>query len=136
MHLKLIPQGVALLFGANATSHTALTRGLALLHLAGLGVAIWGVGAALLRFRRFSLVDQLLVSAVLINLLAYIFLTPGGLLYSTREYSALLPLSAALAGRMAGRRLLSPRLAPVMAAVLAGYALSLATVMSAPSAPP
>ena len=48
----------------------------------------------------------------------------------------MLPLSAALAGRMAGRRLLSPRLAPVTAAVLAGYVLSLATVFSAPSAPP
>ncbi|HEY6279429.1 MAG TPA: hypothetical protein VIX86_24225 [Streptosporangiaceae bacterium] len=136
-HLNMIPQGLALLFGASAASHTAaLTRGLALLHLAGLGLAIWGVGAALWRFRRLSLVDQLLVAAVLINLLAYILLTPGDRPYSARIYSAVLPLSAALAGRMAGRRLLSARLAPVTAAVLAGYVLSLATVMSAPAAPP
>lgn len=136
-HLTVIPQGVALLFGASTASHaTALTRGLALLHLAGLGLAIWGAGAALLRLRRLRLVDQLLVAAVLINLLAYILFTPGALPYSARDYSAVLPLSAALAGRMAGRRLLSARLAPVTAAVLAGYVLSLATVMSAPAAPP
>jgi hypothetical protein len=136
-HLKVIPQGLALLFGASTASHaTAVTRGLALLHLAGLGLAIWGVGAALWRFPRLSLVDQLLVAAVLINLLAYILFTPGALPYSVRDYSAVLPLSAALAGRMAGNRLLSARLAPVTAAVLAGYVLSLATVMSAHSTPP
>jgi hypothetical protein len=135
-HLQVIPHGLALLFGASTASHVALTRGLALLHLAGLGLAIWGVGAALWRFRRLGLVDQLLVAAVLINVLAYVLLTPGALPYSARDYSAALPLSAALAGRMAGRRLLSVRLAPVTAAVLAGYALSLAAVMSAPAAPP
>jgi hypothetical protein len=136
-HLKLIPQGLALLFGASAASPAAaVSRGLALLHLAGLGLAIWGVGAALRRFRRLSLVDQLLVGGVLINLLAYILFTPGALPYSARDYSGVLPLSAALAGRMAGRRLLSARLAPVTATVLAGYVLSLATVMSAPAAPP
>jgi hypothetical protein len=135
-HLKVIPQGLALLFGASTPSHSALTRGLALLHVAGLGLAIWGVGAALWRFPRLSLVDQLLASAVLTNLLAYILLTPGALQYSARDYSAVLPLSAALAGRMAGKRLLSARLAPVAAAVLTGYVLSLATVMSAHPAPP
>ena len=135
-HLKVLPHGLALLFGASTTSHAALARGLALLHLAGVGLAIWGVGAALWRFPRLSFVDQLLVSAVLINLLAYLLLTPGTLPYSARDYSAVLPLSAALAGRMAGRWLLSARLAPVAAAVLAGYVLSLAAVMVAPSAPP
>ena len=135
-HLELIPQGLALLFGVSTTSHVALARGLALLHLAGLTLATWGVGAALWRFPRLGLVDQLLAGGVLINLLAYVLVTPGGVLYSTREYAAVLPLSAALAGRMAGRGLLSPRLAPVTAAILAGYALSLAITMSAPSAPP
>ena len=135
-HLQVIPQGLGLLFGVSTTSHGALARGLALLHLAGLGLAVWGVGAALWRLRRLNLVDQLLVSAVLINLLTYIFLTPGALPYSARDYSAVLPLSAALAGRMAGKWLLSARVTPVLAAVLAGYLLSLATVMSAPSAPP
>jgi hypothetical protein len=135
-HLKVLPQGLVLLFGASTASHSAVTRGLALLHLAGLGLATWGVGAALWRFPRLSLVDQLLVGTVLINLLAYILLTPGAFQYSVRDYSAVLPLSAALAGRMAGKRLLSARLAPVTAAVLAGYVLSLATVMSAHSSPP
>jgi hypothetical protein len=135
-HVTLLPRGLALLFGARVTSHSALIRGLALLHLTGLGLAAWGVGAALWRFGRLSLVDQLLVGAVLINLLGYILLTPGDLLYSARDYSAVLPLSAALAGRMLGERLLSARLAPVAAAVLAGYLLSLAAVMSAVPAQP
>jgi hypothetical protein len=134
-HLAVLPQGLALLFGAGAAGHSAFTRGLALLHLAGLGLAAWAAGAALWRIRRLSLVDQLLVTAVLINLLAYVLFTPGTLLYSARDYSAVLPLSAALAGRMAGERLLSSRLAPVTAAVLAGYALSLAATVSAPPAP-
>src|SRR5262249_58192244 len=103
--VRVIGQGLGLLFGVNTGSHTALGNGLGLLHLAGLGLAVWGVGAALWRLRRLSLVDQLLVAAVLINLIAYIFLTPGGLLYSARDFSAVLPLSAALAGRMAGRSL-------------------------------
>jgi len=135
MHVKVIPQGAALLFGVTTGSHTLLSDGLGLLHLAGLGLAIWGVGAALWRLPRLGLVDQLLLAAVLINLVAYIFLTPGTLLYSARDFSAVLPLSAALAGRMAGRSLLSGKLAPVAAAVLAGYVLSLATAMSAPAAP-
>jgi hypothetical protein len=135
LHLRLIPHGLGLLFGVSTASHASALRALALLHLAGLALAVWGVGAALWRFPRLSLVDQLLVSGVLINLLAYVLLIPGGLPYSAREYTAVLPLSAALAGRMAGRLLLSRRLAPVMASVLAGYVLSLATVMSAPAAP-
>ena len=134
-HLRVIPQGLALLFGVNTGSHTALSYGLGLLHLAGLGLAVWGVGAALWRLRRLGLVDQLLVAAVLINLVAYIFLTPGALPYSARDFSAVLPLSAALAGRMAGRSLLSGKLAPVAAAILAGYVLSLAAAMSAPATP-
>jgi len=134
-HLKVIPQGVALLFGVTTGSHSALSDGLGLLHLAGLGLATWGVGAALWQLRRLGLVDQLLVAAVLINLGAYLFLTPGTLLYSARDFSAVLPLSAALAGRMAGKSLLAGKLAPVAAAVLAGYVLSLATAMSAPAAP-
>jgi hypothetical protein len=135
-HLRVLPRGLLLLFGASTTGHSALAQGLALLHLAGLGLAVWGLGAALWRFPRLGLVDQLIVGSVLINLLTYILLTPGDLLYSARDYSAVLPLAAALAGRMVGERLLSARVAPVAAVVLAGYVLSLATVMSAVSAPP
>lgn len=135
MHLRLIPKGLAVLFGVTTGSHAALSAGLGLLHLAGLGLAIWGVGAALWRLRRLGLVDQLLVAVVLINLVAYVLFTPGSLLYSVRDFSAVLPLSAALAGRMVGRTVLSGRLAPVAGAILAGYVLSLATAMSAPAAP-
>ena len=136
LHLRILPKGLALLFGVSTTSHATLTTALALLHLAGLALAIWAFGIALWRFPRLGLVDQLLVAAILINLIAYIFLTPGGLSFSARDYSAVLPLSAALAGRMAGKPLLSGRLAPVAAAVLAGYVLSLAAVMSGPATPP
>ena len=134
-HLKVIPRGLALLFGVTTGSHAALGDVLGLLHLAGLGLAIGGVGAALWRLRRLGLVDQLLVAAVLINLVAYIFFTPGALPYSVRDFSAVLPLAAALAGRMVGRFPLSGKLAPVAAAVLAGYLLSLAAAMSAPATP-
>ncbi|HEV2374099.1 MAG TPA: hypothetical protein VGS19_18330 [Streptosporangiaceae bacterium] len=135
-HLQIIPRGLVLLFGVTTTSHSALGIGLAWLHLAGLGLAVWGVGAALWRFRRIDLVDQVLVGAVLINLAAFIFFTPGATSYSARDYAAVLPLSAALAARMAGKQLLSVRLAPVAAAVLACYVLSLATAALSPSAPP
>ena len=136
LHFRILPNGLKLLFGVTTTSHATLTTGLALLHLAGLALAIWGLGAALWRFPRLGMVDQLLAAAIVINLLAYIFLTPGGLPFSARDYSAVLPLSAALAGRMAGKPLLSGKLAPVAGVVLAGYALSLAAVMSAPATPP
>jgi hypothetical protein len=136
LHLRILPRGLTLLFGVSTTSHATVATGLALLHLAGLALAIWGFGAALWRFPRLGLVDQVLVAAIAINLIAYIFLTPGALSFSARDYSAVLPLSAALAGRMAGKPLLSGRLAPVAGAVLAGYVLSLAAVMSAPATPP
>ena len=136
LHFRTVRQGLALLFGVTTTSHAPLTTGLALLHLAGLALAIWGFGIALWRFPRLGLVDQVLVAAISINLLAFIFLTPGATPFSARDYSAVLPLSAALAGRMAGKPLLSGKLAPAAAAVLAGYVLSLAAAMTAPATPP
>ena len=70
-HLRVLPRGLALLFGATTASHaSALTSVLALVHLAGLGLAVWGVGTALWRFARLGLVDQLIVGSVLINLLS------------------------------------------------------------------
>jgi hypothetical protein len=136
LHLRILPRGLSLLFGVTTTSHAPLTTGLALLHLAGLALAIWGFGVAVWRFPRLGPVDQVLVAAIAINLLSFTILTPGATPFSARDYSAVLPLSAALAGRMAGKPLLSGKLAPAAAAVLAGYVLSLAAAMSAPATPP
>lgn len=55
---------------------------------------------------------------------------------STREIGAVLPLAAALAGRMLAGRVLAARLVPLLAIVAFGYLVGLVHEISQPSVPP
>jgi hypothetical protein len=126
-HLSLAAEGVLVLFGADFLGlRPGLSSGLVLLHLVGLSLAAWAVCVAARRFPSDSdLVTSLLLVGVLASLAAYVFSVRAADLLSTREITGLLPLSAALAGRLLPGRIHGARLLAALAVVLAGYAASL-----------
>ena len=137
-HLHVAAEGLLLLggadpFGRPVTAGTAVL----LLHLVGVVLAGWAVVFAIWRFLRdLDLVDQVLVSAVVINLVAYVISTQASAVIYTREIAAVLPFSAVLAGRLLARRLVAARFAPVLLLVLAGYLGGFAYEVAQPAVPP
>jgi len=135
-NLVLTLQGILLLFGADFFGHNlGYVAVLGIVHLVGIGLAAWAAGAALRRFGRADLAVQLTVSALLVSLVAYVLGRNALDLHSTREFTAVLPLSAALAGRLLAGRLAAARLIPAVAIVLTAYLLSLGRVAAEPPAP-
>jgi hypothetical protein len=136
-HLSLTGNGVLVLFGADFLGlRPGLSSGLVLLHLVGLGLAAWAVCLGGWRFLRDrDLVTSLLLVGILASLAAYLTSVRAADLLSTREITAVLPMSAALAGRLLAGRLGGARLLPALAVVLAGYAASLG-LAAAPAAVP
>ena len=99
---------------------------LAVVHLVGVALAVWGFFRA---FRHFfdpgDLVSPVLATAIAINVAAYSVSIVSGDLFDAREILAVLPFGAVLAGRMvpgslARARLGRVRLTPVLAGGLAG----------------
>ncbi len=121
--------GLLLLFGANFYRlNYSFATGLVLLHLAGLGLAIWAFCSGLRRFARTGdTIVQLLVAGTIIIIAAYLFGPQATSLATTREIAAALPFGAVLAGRLLAGRLLSARLVPALALVMVGYVLTLAS---------
>jgi hypothetical protein len=126
-HLSLTLNGVLVLFGADFLGlRPGLNSGLVVLHLVGLGLAAWAVCVAARRFLGDGdLVTSLLLVGVLASLAAYLISVRAADLLSTREITGVLPMSAALAGRLLPGRLNSTRLLAALAVVLAGYAAGL-----------
>jgi hypothetical protein len=101
---------------------------LAAVHLVGVALAVWGFFRA---FRYFfdpsDLVSPVLATAIVVNVVVYVFSVVPATLFDTREIVAVLPFGAVLAGRMvpgtlAGLpRRLKPALAWVSVGVLACY---------------
>ena len=135
-NLALTARGVLLLFGANflggSLSYAAALAGL---HLAGIGLVGWALASTLRRFFGAGLAEQLLAAATLLSLASYLLGTTAVDLHSTREFVAVLPLGAALAGRVLAARLSAAGLAPALAVLATGYLLSLGTVVTRPAVP-
>src|SRR5215470_13214630 len=135
-NLGIAGEGLLLLGGADflglrPTAASAFT----LLHLVGVSLAAWGTWLAARRFLRDrDLVDQLLVMGVAINLAVYVLSTKADVVTQTREIAAVLPFSAAVAGRLLAGRLKAARLAPLLLVVLLGYLAGLARGLSQPAA--
>ena len=108
------------------------------LHLAGVIVIGIGMLIAVRRFARdLDFVDQILVTAVAVNLASYVISTQATSIRTIREIAAVLPLGAVLAARMLADRVLAIRLAPaVLLLVLAGYLGGLGYELTQPSVPP
>jgi hypothetical protein len=128
----LLLLGGADFFGLRLSASTAIV----MLHMAGVVLAGWGTCLAARRFPQDrDLVAQLLVAAVVINLLAYVLSTNAYSVSQTREIAAVLPFSAALAGRLLAARLMAARLVPVLVIVLLGYLGGLVHEISRPPVP-
>ncbi len=135
-NLGIASQGLLLLGGADflglrLTASTVFT----MLHVVGVVLAAWGVCLAAWRFLRDSdRVAQLLVAGVAINLAAYVLSTKANVVTQTREFAPVLPLSAALAGRLLAERLKAAKLMPLLLVVLLGYLAGLGYELSQPPA--
>jgi hypothetical protein len=120
-------EGILNLYGADFVRMPAgVALAVALVHLAGVALALWGFCRAYRRF--FSTTDLIvpvLATGIVFNLAAYIFSTVPSTWFDTREITAVLPLGAVLAGRQLAEPLIRARLEPVLAVVLAVYAAAL-----------
>ena len=135
-HLALTAEGVLALFGADPSGHKlSLMTALAVLHLAGAGLAGWAACRAIRRFGYQDIVVQVLVVAIVADLSAYLFSTLPQDFYSTREIAAVLPCGAVLAGRLLAGRLAEARLIPAAGAVLLGYLAAFGTGILTPTRP-
>jgi hypothetical protein len=135
-HLVLTMEGILTLYGADFVGlSSGVATAIALVHLAGVALALWAVCRA---FRRFFSASDLIVpvmaTGIVINLAAYTFSIVPVTWFDTREIPAVLPFGAVLAGRLLAEPLARARLVPVLAGVLAGYVLALGYGVAQPAA--
>jgi hypothetical protein len=145
-NLGVTAQGLLLLGGADFLGlHPAAATGFIVLHVVGVFLAAWATCLAAVRFLRDrDLVAQLLVAGIAVNLAVYVLSAKANTVTQTREIAAVLPFSAALAGRLLGGRLLgrgllaglrpAATLVPLLL-VLAGYLAGLGYELSQPPVP-
>jgi hypothetical protein len=126
-HFALTAEGLLGIYGADfAGGRVGVVMGLAVLHLAGLGLAAWAFGRAIRRF--FSLDDviaQVLAVAIVVNLAAYVFSLLPNANWDNREIASVLPFGAVLAGRLLAEHVERVRLLPALAAIGCCYLLAL-----------
>jgi hypothetical protein len=134
----LTVESVLSLFGADFFGlRLGVGAAVALLHLAGLGLAVWASCIGARRWLRAG--DRLvpiLVVGIVISLTGYLFSTEAFDLGSTHELAAVLPFGAVLAGRLLPRRPATVALLPALAAVGACYVGVLGYYSTRPALPP
>jgi hypothetical protein len=141
-HASTTFESVLVLFGADFFGLPAGLPALcAVVHLAGLTIAGWAVWVGLRRLVRgsgqdhsHSLVDDVMVVAILANLAGYLLTMSVRPSYA-RDIAVVLPFAAVLAGRLLPTRLAAMRLFPALGAILAGYVLTLAAGVVQPAVP-
>jgi hypothetical protein len=132
----LTVEGVLALYGADFFGMSlGLQALIVLVHLAGLGIAVWGLCRGLRRFTGLGLLEQILVVAILVNIAAYLFSSLPYTSWDTRQISAILPFGAVLAARLLAADVLRLRLIRPMAALLACYVAALGYGMAQPALP-
>jgi hypothetical protein len=157
LHIRLATDGVLGLYGANFQGPpTGLNLVFAILHLAGVALAIWALYVAFRRFFRLDdLIVQVLAVSIVVNVGAYLVSGKPTAYWSVREMAGVLPAGAVLAGRVLGPllweklgrarggaggaaarpgRLWRP-LTAALAVVLAGYLAALGWAATRPSVP-
>jgi hypothetical protein len=117
-------RSVLLLFGASFSSQqNGAQVGIAVVHLAGVALALWATMRALRRFATQDLVVQVLTVALIVLLAAYVVRGNPNVGGSTHEIAGVLPIGAVLAGRLLAGSLARGRLLiPVLALILGCYA--------------
>jgi len=126
-HAVLTIEGILNLYGADFVGMpVGPALAVAIVHLAGVALALWGFCRA---YRRFfsstDLIVPVLATGIVFNVAAYAFSVVPSTWFDTREIAAVLPLGAVLAGRQLAEPLSRARLEPVLAVVLACYAAAL-----------
>ena len=134
-HVVLTVKGFFILYGAwfgGLSSWVAVA--FAVVHLAGLALALWGFCRA---FRRFFSAEDLIVPVmamgIVFNLAAYIISVIPVTWFDTREIAVVLPFGAVLAGRLLAATLARAWLRPVLGGVLACYVAALGYGMAQPA---
>ena len=137
-NFRITGEGLLELFGADFIgAGSARAVAFAVIHLAGLALVAWGVCAAVRGFFRADrLIEAVLLTAIVVNLAAYLSGVQVVDLLSTREIAPVLPFGAVLAGRLVGQRLLARRLVPALAMLLACYAAMLGYGAAQPARAP
>ena len=136
-HAVNVGDGLLTLFGANfGHLHSAAAVAFAIVHLAGLALVGWALCRVLRRPFAAGLVDQILVVAIIVNLVVYLFSSFSNGVLNGREIALVLPFGAALAGRSLGPRVRGTRLVPVLLAALAAYTAGLGYQLAQPVSPP
>jgi hypothetical protein len=125
-HVLLTAEGILTLYGAGfAGVAPGVATALAVVHLAGLALVLWGVCRAYRRFFSSDLIVPVMATGIVLNLAVYIFSVVPASWFDTREISVVLPFGAVLAGRQLAEPLTRARLEPVLAGLLACYAIAL-----------
>jgi len=119
----LTVEGVLGLYGGDFFGLPLGTQAvIALIHLAGLALAIWGLHRATRRFfTGQERIVQMLTLAIGLVVVAFMFSTLPYTTWDARQISAVLPFGAVLAGRLLAADLIKRRLLPVMAGLLGVY---------------
>ena len=136
-HIALTAEGILGLFGADVAGRPlGLATGVALIHLAGLALAVWATCIAIRRFFGcHDLIVQVLVVGIVVNLCAYTFSVLPNTYWDNREIASVLTFGAVLAGRLLAERLTAARLLPALAAVGCCYLIALGYAVSRPAVP-
>jgi hypothetical protein len=124
-HLWVAVEGIFTLYGADFGGVSPGAAALAVVHLVGLVLALWGVCRAFRRFFADDLIVPVIATGIVLNLAAYIMSVTPVTWFDTREIAAVLPFGAVLAGRLLARTLDRAWLRRVLAGVLACYAVAL-----------
>lgn len=125
-HLVLTMEGILILFGAGFSGVSpGVATAFAVVHLAGVALALWGFCRAFRRFFSADLIVPVMAAGIVVNVAAYAFSVVPATWFDTREISVVLPFGAVLAGRQLAEPLIRARLQPVLAGLLACYAIAL-----------
>jgi hypothetical protein len=125
-HLVLTMEGILILFWAGFSGVSpGVATAFAVVHLAGVALALWGFCRAFRRFFSADLIVPVMAAGIVVNLAAYAFSVVPATWFDTREIAVVLPFGAVLAGRQLAEPLIRARLQPVLAGLLACYAIAL-----------
>ncbi len=136
-HIALAAEGVLGLYGADVTGRPlGVFTALALVHLAGLALAVWAFCRVLRHFFACDdMIAQVLAVAIVFNLAAYVFSMLPNTYWDNREIANVLPLGAVLAGRLLADKLTAARVLPALAAVGCLYLVALGYGVTRPQVP-
>ena len=125
-HAVLTIEGILDLYGAGFSGVSpGVATAFAVVHLAGVALALWAFLRAFRRFFSADLIVPLLAVGIVFNLAFYVLSVVPATWFDTREIAVVLPFGAVLAGRLLAEPLTRARLAPLLAGVLACYVAAL-----------